>query len=113
MELVLDCALGQVATTEAALRVVRKGGRIVMVGTASDPVAFEPSRLVLGGISLVGSYLSRRGDIPILLDLVARGILDLSRQISHRVPLERAGEGFVILEERRGDPIRVLVDVAA
>jgi len=111
VEVALECA-GQRATTEAALRVVRKGGRIIMVGTAAEPVALEASRLVLGGISVVGSYLSRRGDIPTLIDLVARGVLDLSRQVSRRVPLERVEEGLAILEERRGDPIRILVEVA-
>ena len=84
-----------------------------MVGTAAEPIPLEAARLVLGGVSLIGSYLSRRGDIPTLIDLVARGVLDLSQQISHRVPLERAEEGLTILQERRGNPIRVLVHVSS
>jgi 2-desacetyl-2-hydroxyethyl bacteriochlorophyllide A dehydrogenase len=111
VEVAIECA-GQEATVQAALRVVRRGGRVVVVGYVAGPIVLEGPRLMRGEFFVTGSYLSRRGDMPTLIDLAARGVLDLSRHVSHRVPLERAMEGITILEERQGEPVRVLVEVA-
>jgi len=111
VEVAIECA-GQQATAEAAVGVVRKGGRVVVVGYVAGRIPLEGPRLMRGEFSVTGSYLSRRADMPILIDLAARGILDLSRHVSHRVALEGVMEGLAILEERRGEPVRVLVEVA-
>ena len=77
------------------------GGRMVPVGLAagSQTAAVEINRLVRRGQQVCGSYGARtRTDLPIVVDLAARGVLDYRGVVSERVPLYRAEETYRRLE---------------
>jgi Zn-dependent alcohol dehydrogenase len=94
-------ALGRPETFVQAVESVRDGGRAVMVGIApvglTAPV--EITRLVRRKIQIVGSYGGRaRSDMPILVDLLARGALPLGHLISRTYPLEEAEAAYRALD---------------
>ncbi|MDR5709925.1 MAG: zinc-binding dehydrogenase [Armatimonadota bacterium] len=94
-------ALGRPETFVQAVESVRDGGRAVMVGIApvgaTAPV--EITRLVRRKLQIVGSYGGRaRSDMPLLVDLMARGELPLSQLISRTYPLEEADAAYRALD---------------
>lgn len=90
-------ALGRPETFEQALRIVRDGGRAVMVGIAPAGVtaSVEITPLVRRGIRIIGSYGARtRADLPAVLELAQHGAIDVRRAVTRRYPLAAADEAY-------------------
>jgi len=90
-------ALGRPETVVQAFGAVRDGGRVVIVGIAPGTTAapIEITRLVRRGIRLIGSYGGRvRTDVPALLRMAARGVIDPARTISRRYTLAEAPQAY-------------------
>lgn len=107
-------ALGIPATFEQALELLADGGRMVPVGlaagaqTASVPI----NRLVRRGQTIRGSYGARtRTDLPAVVGLAARGVINYRDVVSLRVPLEAAADAYGLLE-RGGIAGRAVVEMA-
>ncbi|MGB7963078.1 MAG: zinc-binding dehydrogenase, partial [Propionicimonas sp.] len=93
-------ALGIPATFEQALDLLADGGRMVPVGLAAgaQTAAVPINRLVRRGQTIHGSYGARtRTDLPGVVDLAARGVIDYTSVVSLRVPLEQAAETYALL----------------
>lgn len=93
-------ALGRPETIAQAFGAVRDGGRVVVVGIAAGgaTVPIEITRLVRRGIRLIGSYGGRvRTDIPAIIGMVRRGMIDPGRTISRRVSLPEAPAAYEAL----------------
>ena len=85
-------ALGRAHTIATAIDVVDDGGRVVLVGIApvGEHAHFDITRTVRRKLQILGSYGARaRADMPTVLDLVARGRLDLEGLVSARFALRR------------------------
>lgn len=76
-DVVVDC-VGVGETCASAIAMVRKGGRIVVVGYTSDPRGYPalPTDLVaLRQLSILGSRYVTRAELERVIDLTARGLL--------------------------------------
>lgn len=107
-------AYGSPQTFEAAMNVVRDGGRIAMAGIAPAGIqaSFEITRLVRRKIQIVGSYGGRaRSDMPHLLALCGTGRLDPGRLVTRQYALEETAEAFAALD--RGEIIGRAIVVAS
>jgi succinate semialdehyde reductase (NADPH) len=94
-------ALGRADTVATAIDVVDDGGRVVLVGIApaGERAQFEITRTVRRKLQILGSYGGRaRADMPVLLDLVARGRLNLDGLVSARFALEEAQHAYDLLD---------------
>jgi succinate semialdehyde reductase (NADPH) len=94
-------ALGRPQTVVQAFGAVRDGGRVVVVGIApgATTAPIEITRLVRRGIRLTGSYGGRvRTDVPALLRLAERGVIDPARTISRRYTLAEAPRAYEALD---------------
>ncbi len=105
-------AVGDPATTEAAFRWTRNGGVCVIVGLPAagkrldlDPVDFVRRERVLTG-TIYGSA-DPAVALPILLEHVRAGRLDLASQLGPSFPLDRINDA--IEAALGGSPGRVLV----
>lgn len=90
-------ALGRPETVVTAFDAVREGGRVVVVGLAPATVTapVEITRLVRRSVSLLGSFGARmRADLPPLIDLVARGQVDIASLVTQRFSLETANDAY-------------------
>jgi succinate semialdehyde reductase (NADPH) len=99
-------ALGRPETIAQAFGAVRDGGRVVVVGIGAGAatVPIEITRLVRRGIRLMGSYGGRvRTDVPAILRMVERGMIDPGRTVSRRVQLVEAPAAYAALD--RGEVI--------
>jgi S-(hydroxymethyl)glutathione dehydrogenase/alcohol dehydrogenase len=94
-------ALGRPETVTAAFRMVRDGGRAVVIGIAPGQAAapIEITHLVRRGIRLQGSYGARvRTDLPELLRLAAAGRISVTQPITRRYRLDQADLAYRALD---------------
>ena len=98
---VVECVGGfQERTVTDAVRMVKRGGRITVVGTFPDnratiPIAYLKDREIDLNFSR-GNFRA----FPPCLELIASGRVDPDRYISHRFPLGRAEDALRLLEAR-------------
>jgi 6-hydroxycyclohex-1-ene-1-carbonyl-CoA dehydrogenase len=100
-------AIGNPATMRGAYSLLRKGGRLVVIGYSHEDVALSAARLMYYELEVVGSLGCGGGEYPEIIRLVEAGRLRLGPVVSGTVPLERIHEGFDRL--RRGEGVRWVV----
>ena len=111
----VDCALvaaGATAAVELALRLVRRGGTVVIAGmpAAGATVALDPGRIAHDGIRILGSKLGStrpHSDIPALAALYLAGRLRLDELISSRSPLAAINDALAAAA--RGEALRAVI----
>jgi L-iditol 2-dehydrogenase len=88
--------VGHGDTVLTAIRCLRKGGTVVLVGNLSPKVELPLQEVVSREISVLGSCASN-GEIPECIDLLARGVVNVEPIISLKAPLDDAPELFARL----------------
>lgn len=107
---VVECVGGlQEQTVTDAVDMVRRGGQITVVGTfpenrATIPIAYIKDR----EIDINFSRGNFRAFAP-CLELVGTGKIDPERYISHRFPLDRAGDALRLLEARTTEAHKIVL----
>jgi L-iditol 2-dehydrogenase len=79
--------VGRAETILAAIRSVRKGGTVVLIGNLSPRVELPLQEVVSRELSLLGSCASS-GEYPRCIELMARGAVDVTSLISATAPLD-------------------------
>lgn len=102
-DICFECAGGESMpqTLPLATKVVRRGGKVVLVG-GFDPgetsIPLEWQRIQMSEIRIIPSASFAFHDIypeqGMVLDLLASGKLDAKKLITHRFPLDRINEAF-------------------
>lgn len=120
-DLVFECAGGgsMPQTLPLATRLVRRGGKVVIVGGFDEgdtSIALEWQRIQMSEITLIPSASFAFHDIypeqAEVLELLARGKLRTDPLITHRFPLERINEAFDVAQDKeRTGAIFVCLDV--
>jgi 6-hydroxycyclohex-1-ene-1-carbonyl-CoA dehydrogenase len=100
-------AIGQPKTIEMAFSLLRKGGRLCVIGFSHEPATIPVGKLMFFELELVGSLGCGGGDYPEIVELVRQGKLQLDPVVSGAIPLEEIEEGFDRL--RRGEGVRWVV----
>jgi 2-desacetyl-2-hydroxyethyl bacteriochlorophyllide A dehydrogenase len=96
IDVALDFA-GHPPTTVAALRSLRRGGRIMIVAINLRELAIDPYRDVLANERhIIGVSDHTRDELVELLAMAARGQLDMARVITRRVSLDAAAINGVL-----------------
>ena len=88
--------VGHGDTVLSAIRSLRKGGTVVLVGNLSPTVELPLQEVVSREISVLGSCASS-GEIPECIDLLARGVVDVDPIISLKASLDEGPELFARL----------------
>ncbi len=92
--LALEC-VGRPETVELGLAALVAGGRLVVVGVGPGRPMLPPLSQFIGTeLSIHGSFGSTPAEIELVLDLVQRGRLDVSRSVAREVPLDDAVRVF-------------------
>lgn len=97
-------AYGGGHTSEMAVEMTRKGGTAVIVGLApiGETANIDAMALVRMEKTIKGCYYGSakpRQDMPVLVDLYNRGVLDIDRLITRRYSLDQINQAFEDLEE--------------
>jgi L-iditol 2-dehydrogenase len=108
-DVILEC-VGIAATARDAVRVARKGTRIVLVGVFEEEVAVNLGLVQDRELELVGTLMYVEDDFPTALELVRAGQIEVESLITHHFPLGQAAEGFAVADSR-GAALKVVLDV--
>jgi L-iditol 2-dehydrogenase len=101
-------AVGHGGTVASAIRSVRKGGTVVLIGNLSPTVELPLQSAVTREIAVLGSCGSN-GEIPECIDWLARGVIDVDPIISLTAPLEAAPELFARLYDGDRTLMKVII----
>jgi threonine 3-dehydrogenase len=100
-------ATGVAALIPAALDVLCQDGTLVVVGIHSHPASLDLTRLVRAGQTIRGSYRSPVATWPRVVARLAAEPERFRKLITHRLPLDRAVEGFDAM--RRREAMKVMI----
>lgn len=102
-DIVFECAGGESMpqTLPQATRMVRRAGKVVIVGgfdAGETAIPLEWQRIQMSEIQLIPSASFAMHQIyreqGMVLDLIAKGRIDVKKLITHRFPLDRINEAF-------------------
>ncbi len=100
-------AIGKPDTIRAAYGLLRRGGRLCVIGYSHEETTLSAARLMYYELEIVGSLGCGGGEYPEIIDLVRAGRLQLDPIVSGCLPLEHINQGFDRL--RQGEGIRWVV----
>ncbi len=108
-DVAIECG-GREQAIGDSIAATRKGGRIVLLAVLGTPVKVDTWAIVAGERTLTGSVQHHFDeDLPIAVDLMASGRVDVRPLITRRIALDRVvTEGFAALDPG-GSDIKILV----
>jgi 2-desacetyl-2-hydroxyethyl bacteriochlorophyllide A dehydrogenase len=101
-------AVGNPAAFAQALKAVRRGGRLSVVGLFPNPVQLPLQELVYYGIQ-ISMGLGNVSRMDRLMGLLETGRVDLTPLSTHRFPLEDALQAYDLFENHKDQCIKVLL----
>jgi L-iditol 2-dehydrogenase len=114
LDLVVETA-GAVEAVELATRLVRPGGRIVLLGIAGEGKVLElpADRIMFGDMDVIGSCSYPTSTWSHVVRLLEQGLLELDPIVTHRFPAARFSEAFDVMDTRDGIVGKVVLEHSA
>lgn len=111
-DVVLEAVGGaQNATVGTALRAVRRGGRVVVIGNFPDGgTGVDLSLVKSKEITMSGSQSYSAASYRDMLDLEASGRVDPEALVSHRIPFSETPRAFSLLADDSVDKQKIIID---
>ena len=110
---VVECAGNSQALLQAA-RLCKPGGTILLLANYWDGVELPAFEVLMKGLKIYASFMyDRQGlcrDVDIAAQLLAQRPEIPEIFITHRLPLEAAGEAFAIAADRAAGAIKVVLE---
>jgi L-iditol 2-dehydrogenase len=114
LDLVLETA-GAVPAVELATRLVREGGRVVLLGIAGEGKTLAPlpaDRVALRDLELIGSVAYTSAVWTRVVELLADRRVDFDPIVTHRFPLDDFEQAFDLMENREGIVAKIVLEHA-
>jgi len=102
-------AAGAQDAVDDAVAAVRPGGKVILAGIPDDDrTSFSAATARRKGLTI---KLVRRmkHTYPRAIELVSKGLIDVSSIVTHRFPLAQADEAFRVAERREG--LKIIIEV--
>jgi threonine dehydrogenase-like Zn-dependent dehydrogenase len=110
-DVVIESVGGVAGTLDDAIRVVRRGGRIVLLGTFSERKAIDLQRLLMKEVGLLGSFCYGGGDrepeFATAARLTGRWRGELAALTTHQFTLDEATAAFTTADDKASGAIKV------
>ena len=106
-DVALECS-GDPAAVGQCASLVRKGGRVAVIGIPMEEAVVPLQRIVLDEIDVVG-VRAAAGEMPHAIALAAAGRIRLGELITHRFSLEEFRAAYETFTERREGALKVIV----
>jgi L-iditol 2-dehydrogenase len=110
IDLSFEC-VGVAATVNTAIRINRKGTRVVVVGVFGANASVSMGLVQDREIELVGTLMYRKEQFSEALWLLESGRVDGLSLVTHRFPLIEAAVAFALLTEKNSGAIKALLKV--
>ncbi|MBW2637320.1 MAG: zinc-binding dehydrogenase [Deltaproteobacteria bacterium] len=104
--------VGMNVVVDQAVKSLRRGGRAVIVGIGPEKInIIPPFSFVYNDLELIGSFGSDIADLERLMNIAASGKVDLSESVSSVISLSDVNQGISDLENKVGNPVRIVVSM--
>jgi L-iditol 2-dehydrogenase len=102
--------VGKPSAVELALKLAKKGGRVVIFGFSSEgaQAAFSPFEVLSRELTVMGAWVNPY-TFPRALDVLAAGVVDVKPLVTHRLPLEQTGQGIAMMMDKPAGFLKALV----
>lgn len=107
---VIEC-VGNTDSLQSCFEVVRPGGTVSITGLFWEPFPMNMTDFFLRNLHLSGGVAPSRAYIPELMKLVEDGKLDPTLVISHRLPLDDCPKGYELMDQRKDNAIKVVIEI--
>ncbi len=109
-------AVGADSLIGTAMEAIRSGGRVMLFASTQHGTApFDPAAVCMDEKTLMGSYSASVAIQQEGIDLVFQGYrsgkLDFTRLISHRFPVEQAGEAVQLASNPQPDSLKIMLQL--
>jgi L-iditol 2-dehydrogenase len=113
LDVVVETA-GAVAAAELSTRLVREGGRVVLLGIAGhgQELTLPADRIALRDLSVLGSVGYTTAAWTRVVALLRERLVDLDPIVTHRFPLERFEDAFALMDDRHGVVAKIVLEHA-
>lgn len=108
-DIVLEC-VGNAQAVNSAITLVKPGGRIILVGVATDAVATYTVMAVMKEVCLQGAIAYTYDEFKSCIDLLSEKKIDVMKFVSDIVPLEKTQEAYEKLTSGNDSAIKILVN---
>jgi L-iditol 2-dehydrogenase len=102
---------GAVSAVGQAFSAVDRGGTILFFAPSDPGASIEMpfNELWRKEVTMTTSYAGSPRDITVAMELISSGKLNVIDMITHRLPLDKTGEGFSLVAEAR-DSMKVVIE---
>ena len=101
-------ASGALEAPQQCIEIVRRGGKILVLAYYKQQVTLDLGRAVREDVTLYATRGEGGNNVRRALSLVAQGKVRGRDLVTHQFPLDQIQQGFRILREREGDPIKMV-----
>ncbi len=109
-EVVIEVA-GTLSGQEAAATVAARAGTVVLIGIPAENLVQLPHHVARRKGLTIKMARRMKHTYPRTIDLVQRGMIDLSGYVTHRMPLEEAAHGFDLVQRYADGVIKAAVNL--
>jgi L-iditol 2-dehydrogenase len=95
-------ATGAPPAVAQATQIVKKRGRVTVIGIFGRPVEVPMTEVVRREVSIVGAYDAQPQNFGQSIKLARSGAVKVEALLTHRLPLEKANEAFEAAKSRVG-----------
>ena len=107
---VIECT-GVMTSIADAIRMARFGGRILLFGITSASTGELPFYdLYFKELTLINNRAATAQDFPVMIDLVARGVVRLEPLVTHRMALDELGAALGMVEDGAERRLKIILD---
>lgn len=103
-------ACDQVDGFDLAIRAVKRGGKIVVVGNTADQLTgFKPNVVMQEGLEIYGITSPPNGFMNRCLGILRKGVIQLKPLVTHVFPLDNFEEAYSTFRRRQKGVIRAAI----
>ena len=109
-DVIFEC-IGAAATLKEAIDIARKGSTVIVVGVVPDLCPVNMGFVQDHELSILGSAMYRTEDYLAAIELVSKGLIELSALITHRIPFSRYADAYKLIEEQKDKAMKVMIEM--
>lgn len=108
-DVVLECC-GNSGAVTSSIMACRPGGKVILVGVATEAITIPTVMAVLKEISLQGAIAYTKEEFITCMDLMSKKLIDIKNLVSETISLEKVQNAFLELTSGTSDKIKILIN---
>jgi L-iditol 2-dehydrogenase len=92
-----------------ALKIVRRGGHVIVISVFGSEISFDMSTVQLSEINVKGSMVYNPDDFKEAMNILERRHDQLKTLVTHQVNIEEVAEAFRMLDKPEHEAIKVMI----